>query len=234
MLKYFCRYFKSAAILAILAAIYLASSVALPLALAQQSALATTVTTNSTGTELPVPAPIEAKPAPQADSAQNSGIDLVIKSFLLSQGEDGSTLWRLKAISGKMHKESDMILIDQPALVYYLPPDNKELFVSSDRGEVIQAKKHIRFLENVLLTHNNSTITSDELIYNGNTRTMTIPRGGVLEGPKMSGRADKMIWNLATRTLECIGSVETVFISHDDPLGQPAVTLPSETPEKKD
>ena len=240
MLKAFVYSSKPVTLHAILLVVLcIASSAFLPLAQAQNATLEVPAATNSTTGDLPLPVQSGKQPqnrdAKGTDVTQNSGIDLVIKSFLLSQGEDGSTLWRLKAISGTMHKESDVVVIDQPALVYYLPPDDEELFVSSARGEVRQAQKHIRFLEQVVLTHNNSIITSEELIYDGNTRTMTIPQEGLLEGSKMSGRADLMIWHLDTRILECIGSVEAVFVSHDDPLVQleEGVT-PSDATEKED
>lgn len=146
----------------------------------------------------------------------SSALELALKGFLLSQGEGGNTLWQLKATSGNMAKEGSAILIDKPDLVYYLPPDNAELHISSDKGEVDQAKKIIRFMGNVTLTSSHSTIKSDVLIYNGETRVMELPQGGTLEGTGTSGTAEHIIWHLDTRIVECTGQVETKFSTSED------------------
>ena len=234
MLKVYVLFYKGVKVCIVMAIFFAAFILVSPLTHAQNATLEVSTTT---GAAIPGEPAQETNdlpkqiPAVQDESSpQNSGIDLAIKSFLLSQGEDGSTLWRLKAISGTMHKESDLILIDQPALVYYLPPDNDELFVSSDRGEVVQAAKRIRFLGNVVLRHGGSTITSDELVYDGNTKTMEIPHGGFLLGERNSGRADRIVWHLDTRILRCEGSVETTFLSH----GAALVPFSGTTNKEKD
>lgn len=144
---------------------------------------------------------------------QKSALHLAFKTINLFQGEGGFTLWRLRADWANLRQQDGIILVETPALVYHMPPNNEELHVKSATGEVDQKNKTIRFLQNVVVTHKNSTMTGNMLIYNGTAATMSLPQRGVFQGEGVSGSADTLVWHMDKRTINAAGNVVVDFTS---------------------
>ncbi len=142
---------------------------------------------------------------------QKSALHLAFKTINLFQGEDGFTLWRLQADWANLRQQDGIIMVETPALVYHMPPNNEELYVNSATGEVDQKNKIIRFVQNVVVTHKNSTMTGNLLIYNGTSATMSLPERGLFQGQGVSGSADTLVWYMNKRTINASGNVVVDF-----------------------
>ncbi|MCC8194545.1 MAG: hypothetical protein LIP28_07870 [Deltaproteobacteria bacterium] len=63
---------------------------------------------------------------------------LAMKAINLTQGEHGAELWRLKANWGNMRRKDNVMELEKPDFTYYMPPDNKAIFIVGDKGEIEQ------------------------------------------------------------------------------------------------
>ncbi len=150
--------------------------------------------------------------AANATLAENdSGLSLSLKSIDLFQGEGGFEVWRLKAEWASMQKKGGKIFVEKPKLVYLMPPDNRELFVTADKGDIDQQEQILRFIDNVFAYQGNNTLRGPLLVYNGTAKTMTFPDGGEFSGKGSSGSAPFVIWSMHSNTVEASGGVTVHF-----------------------
>ena len=169
-----------------------------------------------------------ATPANRAGGSP-SGLDLAMKSINLSQGEDGFELWRLRASAASIVKKDEFIFLESPRLVYFMK-DGTELKVVSDRGEIHQEQQIINFIDNVVVTRENSTITGSMLVYNGTAKTMTFPRGGIFDEPESRGKAHQIIWHINNKEIVGVGNVEVDFVSEVSGSPRDASTSENQLP----
>ena len=144
----------------------------------------------------------------------SSAVSLLLKNFILSQGDKGLTLWRLTAKAGNMSKIDNLFVVDTPTLVYSMD-DGSELHVNSRKGDVEQSKKIMRFVDDVVVQHKDQEITGELLVYDGNTKTMTFPEQAFFKDSQAEGSSDLVIWHINTRIIEGQGNVHVVFESSD-------------------
>lgn len=141
----------------------------------------------------------------------NASLALILKSIQLSQGQDGSELWRLSAKTAQIEQLEENFLVECPQLTYIMKPNDTELHVSSNKGIINQKEQVLQFKDNVLITHMNNSIKGNLLVYNGTQKTMTFPDGGSFVGKNIKGSAKVVLWHLDTQKIEAKGNVNITF-----------------------
>ena len=143
-----------------------------------------------------------------------SAVSLLLKDFILSQGEEGITLWRLTAKAGNMSKINNLFVVDKPTLVYTMD-DGSKLSVNSVKGDIAQSQKKMRFVDNVVVQHNDQELSGELLVYDGNEKTMTFPEQAFFKDSQVEGSANVVIWHIDSRRIEGQGNIHVVFESSD-------------------
>lgn len=147
------------------------------------------------------------------DEENPLGIDLHLNTMEITQGEGGFRLWRLQTKWASMQKEDGVIKAEKPELTYYMAPDNEELTVISDTGDVNQTTGILRFVDNVLATFDGRSIKGPLLVYNGTDKTMTFTKGGNFEGEGVQGSASVITWRMSQNVIEAGPGVHVLFQS---------------------
>lgn len=142
---------------------------------------------------------------------------LAVKAIDLTQGEHGVELWRLKAEWGNMRREGGLLELEKPSFTYYMPPNNEEVRVKAETGDVNQVSKLIRFRTNVQAYYDNNTISGPLMVYNGTGKVLTFPEGAVFGGPGMAGEAPMVTWILNEQLIKADGGVNMTW-EGDRPL----------------
>lgn len=158
-----------------------------------------------------------AAPGRSEADANQSALDLALKSISLSQGEGGFELWRLKAEWANMYKEDGLILVEQPRLMYFMHDDGTTMYVQSDKGDINQKGQILRFVDQVRVTLEDKLLTGDILVYNGTAKSMTLPEGGNFATESAKGRADVIIWHIEEQRIEALGNVGVTMNSSSAP-----------------
>lgn len=133
-----------------------------------------------------------------------------IDGMEIVQGEKGHELWRLIADSATMGEEGGDIIADKPRLTYYMYDESGErevLYVTSDTGDVNQKENRMRFVGNVVVTHNQDVLTTNLIIYDGPNNRLNCPEKSWINSPGMKGVANTMSWHLDDNTLHANGGV---------------------------
>lgn len=141
-----------------------------------------------------------------------SAVSLLVKSFVLSQGEKGFTLWRLTASAGNMSKKGSIFTVESPFLAYNMD-DGSQLTVVSKSGDIDQANKKMRFIDDVTVKHKDQNLSGELLVYDGNEKTMTFPDPASFADSQVSGSADKVVWFIDSRLIEGTGNIHVTFSS---------------------
>lgn len=133
-----------------------------------------------------------------------------ISGMEIVQGEKGHELWRLVADGAVMSEEGGDIVAEKPYLTYYMYNENGErevLYVTSDTGDVNQKENRIRFVGNVVVTHNQDMLTTSLIIYDGPNNRLNCPKKSWINSPGMKGVANTVSWHLDDNTLHANGGV---------------------------
>lgn len=151
------------------------------------------------------------------ENGDDETLDLALKGLLLSQGEGGLEVWRLKATWANVRKEEDKIVLEEPRLVYFMHDDGKTLHVQAQHGDIKQKKQLLRFMDNVLVTQDDKKITGSLLVYDGLDKIMSFPEGGVFSGTGVSGNAKEISWDIDRKLIIGAGGVSVSFDSVQGP-----------------
>ena len=136
-----------------------------------------------------------------ADGEEPAPLDLALRAITLTQGEGGFELWRLRAEWGNIQRQDDKIFLVEPRLTYFIE-DGSVIYVQSDSGDVDQKEQILRFIDNVLVTQDDTILTGRLLIYDGAARTMTMPEGAELDSATMRGSGNHLVWFMDTKRIE--------------------------------
>ncbi len=143
---------------------------------------------------------------------------LAVKAIEMKQGEHGIELWRLKAEWGNVRREGELLELEKPNFTYHMPPDNTELRVVSEQGEVSQTAKTIRFVRSVIVTQGNDTLKASLMVYNGTSKKLLFPEGASFTGRGTSGTAADVVWRLNDRVIDASGGVDMTWERDADPM----------------
>ena len=138
---------------------------------------------------------------------------LAVKAITMTQGEKGFELWRLKADWGNMRRNDDIMELEKPKFIYYMPPDNLEIQISSNKGEIDQENQKIRFVDDVLAFFGEQSAATTLVVYLGKSREMVFPAGARIAGKNFTGTAERIVWRLPEEIIEATGGVDITFDS---------------------
>ena len=143
---------------------------------------------------------------------------LAMKVINMTQGENGVELWRLKADWGNMLRNKDTMELEKPNFTYYMPPDNEEINITANKGEIEQELQKIRFVDSVVATYGNRTLHAPVTEYTGKAKEVLFPEGAMFMGESMTGKADKVVWHLGSKIIEASGNVNMTFTNDTEIL----------------
>lgn len=156
-------------------------------------------------------------PAVPAGSLEGIG-GMSINGMEIVQGENGRELWRLVAQSALMSEQGGDIVAQKPYLTYYLDAETAQpgagrgtVIVESDEGDINQRENILRFIDNVVATHDNDVLTTSLIIYMGEADRLNCPEESFIESSGMRGKAREMSWHLDDNTLHAWGGVSIDF-----------------------
>lgn len=157
---------------------------------------------------------------------------LALKAINLTQGEKGVELWRLKADWGNMRRSDNIMELEKPKFTYYMPPNNDEVHIASLKGDIDQRGQQIRFLDSVVITHADRTLTSDRVVYLGKTREMVFPDGALISSEDFDGKAARVVWLLNDKVITATGGIDITFkdVEKEQPVSTP--TSSARTPRR--
>lgn len=153
----------------------------------------------------------EAQEAVAQKTAPDDVAALAMKAINLTQGEHGAELWRLKAEWGNVRRRDDIMELEKPKFMYYMAPDNLPLSVTSEKGELDQKKRIVKFIGSVVTTYQDRVVNAPIMVYSDTTRELTFPDSATLRSANMTGSADSFVWNLNEKKLTGFGNVNVSF-----------------------
>ncbi len=143
---------------------------------------------------------------------------LAMRAITLTQGEHGAELWRLKAEWGNMRRRDNIMELEKPRFTYYMPPDNKPVEITSEKGDIAQEEQIIQFIDSVVATYEGKILRAPQMTYYGKQREIVCPRGGDIQGEGYVGSADKIVRHVNEQEIEATGNVDFTYESEQDIL----------------
>lgn len=141
---------------------------------------------------------------------------LAMKTINMTQGEHGSELWRLKADWGNMRRDAEVMELEKPRFTYYMPPDNVEVSIHSDTGEIQEKDQIVHFIGNVVAQYSGRTVRAARMTFMGKVKEVVCPEGADITGAGLDGKANRVVWKLNEEILEGFGDVDMIFTNEKD------------------
>jgi len=135
----------------------------------------------------------------------------MLKNIDLTQGEDGVLLWRLKAAWGSMNQKDNLILMDEPDILYFTRPDNKEVRVTARKGEVQQTEERVRLWNEVVATYEGNRLDAAQMIYTTKNKRAVFDQGAVVSAENMRGSANLLEWDMEHNIITASDNVRMTF-----------------------
>ena len=140
-----------------------------------------------------------------------TNVDLSLKGIELKQGEDGKELWTLTASNGWYQKDESIIDLAEPHITYFLQPDREKVVVVAPHGMINQNDRFARLWGNVTVTNKKGVVTSKELTFNDEDKSLTMTGDVTFTGDGFNGSSDQAKWDLIHNELITTGNVVVEF-----------------------
>lgn len=123
---------------------------------------------------------------------------------------EGKKDWTLNASSAKYDDQKKQVLLENLSITFFLEK-NRRVMISADQGLLKSESKNISVSGNVVVKHENSNLSTDELLYSHDTRIIStrVPVKIVSDTYRLT--ADRISMNLNTNETTFEGHVRGFF-----------------------
>jgi len=143
--------------------------------------------------------------------SQDADVDVTMGGVEMRLGQEGRTLWVLKAVSAAYDQEDQLVLLNSPLVIKHLPDQDLPIMVNAPLGEVDQGSNDIRLWSGVQMEYGPMTLNSDEVVYLHVDEMIHLYGNVLLDYQGMQLRAPKGDMDLITRVVNAEGGVEVVI-----------------------
>lgn len=157
-----------------------------------------------------------AKRVADVDLQADLDVDLSLKGITLSQGEKGEMHWQLTAKEANYVQEEGMVEVTDPIISYRIGKNEEMLTVEAPKGAIRQQEQWARLWPKVHATYEQNVLSAAELIYDGESRTISLTGGVTLAGPQFVCKASQLRYQLQQDMIVVEKGVEaTVYVDAD-------------------
>ena len=135
----------------------------------------------------------------------------MLKNIDLAQGENGALIWRLNAASGNMRQKDGLIFVNEPDILYFTQPDNKEVHITARKGEVQQAEDRVRLWNEVVATYEGNRLEAAQMIYTTKSKHAVFDQAAMRSSENMHASANLLEWDMERNIITASDNVRVTF-----------------------
>lgn len=144
-------------------------------------------------------------------SREDAGVDVTMSGVEMRLGQEGRTLWVLKAVSAAYDQREQLVLLNAPSIIKNLSAEDLPILVDAPLGEVDQGSNNIRLWSGVHVEYGPTYLTSDEAMYVQVDETIYLYGNVLLHRQGMQLQAPKGDVDLTTWVVNAEGGVEVII-----------------------
>ncbi len=146
--------------------------------------------------------------------AGDADVDVSMSGVEMRLGQEGRTLWTLRALSASYDQGQQMVLLNSPSIIKSLDGRDIPIIVSAPLGEVDQASSDIRLWSGVHMEYGPTYLNSDEAVFVQVDETIFLHGDILLDRQGLQLRSQRGDVDLQTWVVNAEGGVE-VLIAKD-------------------
>lgn len=143
--------------------------------------------------------------------SQDADVDVTMSGVEMRLGQEGRTLWVLKAVSATYDQQDQLVLLNSPSIIKHLSNQDLPIMVDAPLGEVDQGSNDIRLWSGVHMEYGSTYLSSDEAVYIQVDETIYLYGDVLVDRQGMQLRAPKGDVDLNTWVVNAEGGVEVVI-----------------------
>lgn len=147
----------------------------------------------------------------QVSLSNDEDVDVTMSGVEMRLGQEGRTLWVLKAISASYHQDEQLVLLDTPSIIKHLSNKEIPIMVDAPRGEMDQGSNDIRLWDGVHMEYGPTYLNSEEAVYIQVDETIYLYGDVLLDRQGMQLRAPRGDVDLTTWVVNAEGGVEVTI-----------------------
>ncbi len=137
--------------------------------------------------------------------------DVSMSGVEMRLGQEGRTLWTLRALSASYDQGQQVVLLSSPNIVKSLDGRDIPVIVSAPLGEVDQATSDIRLWSGVHMEHGPTYLNSDEAVFVQVDETIFLYGDILLDRQGLQLRSKRGDVDLHTWVVNAEGGVEVII-----------------------
>lgn len=144
-------------------------------------------------------------------SVRDPDVDVTMSGVEMRLGQEGRTLWVLKAISAEYDQQEQLVLLNTPSIIKHLSNQDLPIMVDAPVGEVDQSSNDIRLWSGVHMEYGPTYLNSQEAVYIQVDETIYLHGDVLLDRHGMQLRAPRGDVDLTTWVVNAEGGVEVII-----------------------
>lgn len=144
-------------------------------------------------------------------ASHHADVDVTMSGVEMRLGQEGRTLWVLKAASAAYDQKDQLVLLHSPSIIKHLSNQDLPIMVDAPLGEVDQGSNDIRLWSGVRMEYGQTNLNADEAVYIQVDETIYLYGDVQLDRQGMQLRAPRGDVDLATWVVNAEGGVEVII-----------------------
>jgi len=147
-------------------------------------------------------------PENAASLLKKTQADISLKQIRHTATRDGRDEWTLTAKSAQVQRRHNRTVIDSPSVVFFLN-DGGEVHLIAKIGILMPETNDLEAVGDVTVTHEDYVMKTERLRYDHQNRVIYSKDPVTIKGNRFSIVADRMVYDLNSRTSTFKGNVES-------------------------
>ncbi len=127
------------------------------------------------------------------------------------QGANGRKDWQLNANWLSYHGTSGDLLANEPELYYFDKAKKQPFKATSNTAKVLEKNTLVEMSGNVKLIQDSINLSAPLLNFASDKEIFTLSKGVRINSPELLGKADTIIWNTKTNSIQANNNVVFIF-----------------------
>ncbi len=138
-------------------------------------------------------------------------LKLALVGVEVLQGENGKKDWQMQAKWLTYNATNRNLFAKEPELLYFDKAKKQPFKANASNGKVLNNNSLVEMSGNVKLIQDSINLSAPLLNFASSKDTFTLSKGVKINSPELLGRADTIIWNVKTNSIQAHNNVVFIF-----------------------
>jgi LPS export ABC transporter protein LptC len=138
-------------------------------------------------------------------------LEVRLDGLELVQGEGGQKQWVLRASTSHYRKETSLIDMQDPEVIFFLPEEDRTVRVQAPKGVFDQNERRAELWPRVKARYEQAEVLARRMVYEDSSKTLRFTGGVRMIHPDMTVNGRQAVYTIDNRRLTVTGDAEVTI-----------------------